>query len=129
MNTITSLVLTKSNTQQQRWPSIIAGNLGIINHEQYELNKKILMRYCTFLTKIMKEKQAIAKQVIIFLKHYFFALRDVMDTENFRCYKTFELTSTAHCAKSSGKSLIFSRLRVQTFDPDMAAKKTFTEVL
>ncbi len=39
------------------------------------------------------------------------------------------LTSPAHSAKSSGKSLILSRLRLQTFDPDMAAVSALTEAL
>lgn len=39
------------------------------------------------------------------------------------------LTSPPHCAKSSGKSRIFSRLRLQTFDPDMVAVRASTEVL
>lgn len=39
------------------------------------------------------------------------------------------LTSPEHCAKSSGKSLILSRVRLHTFDPDMAAVQALTEVL
>lgn len=75
----------------------------------------------------MKEKPVPSR--CFFLKALFFSLRDGHRKSFTARKQPFELTSTAHCAKSSGKSLIFSRLRVQTFDPDMVAKKTLTEVL